>query len=59
MSPEHFIAMELFREVCKADVDFEKVEKIVSCDVALSYKLLRFVNYIASINHPCSATIRG
>ncbi len=48
MSPEHSIAMELFREVCKADVDFEKVEKIVSRDVALSYKLLRFVNTMSN-----------
>ena len=48
MSPEHSIAMELFREVCKADVDFEKIEKIVSRDVALSYKLLRFVNTMSN-----------
>ncbi len=44
LSPEHVIAMELFREVCKPDVDFEKVEAIVAKDVSLSYKLLRFVN---------------
>lgn len=44
LSPEQLIAMELFREVCQVNVDFEKVEKIVSKDVALSYKLLKFVN---------------
>ncbi|WP_391088579.1 EAL domain-containing protein [Vibrio sp. NH-UV-68] len=44
ISPEHIIAMELFQEVCKPEVDFLKVEQIVARDVALSYKLLRFVN---------------
>ncbi|RTZ13779.1 EAL domain-containing protein [Vibrio aquaticus] len=44
LSPEQLIAMELFHEVCKAEVDFAKVEAIVAKDVALSYKLLRFVN---------------
>lgn len=44
ISPEHVIAMELFQEVCKPNVDFKRVESIVAKDVALSYKLLRFVN---------------
>lgn len=44
ISPEHVIAMELFQEVCKPQVDFQRVENIVAKDVALSYKLLRFVN---------------
>ncbi|WGS61296.1 EAL and HDOD domain-containing protein [Vibrio lentus] len=44
ISPEQVIAMELFQEVCKANVDFKRVENIVAKDVALSYKLLRFVN---------------
>ncbi|MFM2588314.1 EAL and HDOD domain-containing protein [Vibrio sp. TBV020] len=44
LSPEQLIAMELFREVCQPEVDFLKVESIVAKDVALSYKLLRFVN---------------
>ncbi|UPR52088.1 HDOD domain-containing protein [Vibrio cyclitrophicus] len=44
ISPEQVIAMELFQEVCKPDVDFQRVESIVAKDVALSYKLLRFVN---------------
>jgi len=44
ISPEQVIAMELLSEVCKTNVDFEKVEAIVAKDVALSYKLLRFVN---------------
>lgn len=44
VSPEHLIAMELFQEVCKPEVNFLKVEQIVARDVALSYQLLRFVN---------------
>lgn len=44
VSPEQIIALELFREVCKPDVDFERIECVMSQDVALSYKLLRFVN---------------
>lgn len=56
VSPQHVIAMELFREVCKPSVDFEKVEKIVARDVALSYKLLRFVNTMSNrIETPISS----
>ncbi len=35
---------ELYQEVCKPVVDFEKVESIVSKDVAVSYQLIKFVN---------------
>ncbi|WP_165312585.1 EAL and HDOD domain-containing protein [Vibrio ziniensis] len=44
VSPKHVIAMQLFQEVCKENVDFNRVEQLVAKDVALSYKLLRFVN---------------
>lgn len=44
VSPKHMIAMQLFQEVCRPNVDFNKVESLVAKDVALSYKLLRFVN---------------
>ncbi len=47
ISPEQVIAMELFQEVCKDEVDFAKVEQIVARDVALSYKLLHFVNNLS------------
>ncbi|MDA0150323.1 EAL and HDOD domain-containing protein [Vibrio sp. LaRot3] len=47
ISPEHIIAMELFREVCQPEVDFHRIEGIVSRDVTLSYKLLRFVNTLS------------
>lgn len=44
VSPEHVLAMQLFQEVCRPDVNFERIEHIVAQDLALSYKLLRFVN---------------
>ncbi len=44
LGPEQVIAMELFREVCRPDVDFIKIERIIARDISLSYKLLRFVN---------------
>ncbi|RJX65285.1 HDOD domain-containing protein [Vibrio sinensis] len=47
ISPEQVIAMELFREVCCQDVNFERVEAIISKDVTLSYKLLKFVNTLS------------
>ncbi|MGL4829450.1 MAG: EAL and HDOD domain-containing protein [Vibrio sp.] len=44
ISPEHVIAMQLFNEVCQPEVDYVRVERLVAQDIALSYKLLRFVN---------------
>ena len=44
VSPEHAVALELFREVCQREPDFDRIEKIISQDVTLSYKLLKFVN---------------
>lgn len=47
ISSEQVIAMELFREVCRHDVDFERIEAIIAKDVTLSYKLLKFVNTLS------------
>ncbi|MGC9400854.1 EAL and HDOD domain-containing protein [Vibrio genomosp. F10] len=44
ISPDQVVAMQLFQEVCKQDVDFDKVERIIAQDAQLSYKLLKFVN---------------
>ncbi|ASI97886.1 EAL and HDOD domain-containing protein [Vibrio rotiferianus] len=44
VSPEQVLALKLFREVCVPDPDFDRIESIITQDVALSYKLLRFVN---------------
>jgi EAL and modified HD-GYP domain-containing signal transduction protein len=45
--PEYLTAMNLFSEVCQPEVDFDRVEEILSQDVTLSYKLLRFVNALS------------
>ncbi|NNN46022.1 MULTISPECIES: EAL and HDOD domain-containing protein [unclassified Vibrio] len=47
LSPEQLISMRLFQEVCRPSVDFERVEQIISQDLALSYKLLHFVNRLS------------
>ncbi|MCG9785559.1 EAL and HDOD domain-containing protein [Vibrio mediterranei] len=47
ISSEQLVAMELFQQVCAPEVDFDKVEQIVSKDVTLSYKLLQFVNTLS------------
>ncbi|MDN2482344.1 EAL and HDOD domain-containing protein [Vibrio agarivorans] len=44
VSPEYLIAMQLFQEICQHEVDFAKLESIVTQDVTLSFKLLKFVN---------------
>ncbi|MDP2573034.1 EAL domain-containing protein [Vibrio penaeicida] len=44
VKPEQMLALELFQEVCQADVDYDRVEMLVTQDVTLSYQLLRFVN---------------
>lgn len=39
--------LQLLQEISKADMDFDQVEEIIKRDVALSYKLLRFINSAA------------
>lgn len=34
VSPEHVIAMQLFREVCQPEVDYVRVERLVAQDIA-------------------------
>ncbi|PFG58763.1 EAL and modified HD-GYP domain-containing signal transduction protein [Vibrio sp. ES.051] len=44
VSPKQVLALQLFREVCLPEPDFARIEAIIIQDIALSYKLLRFVN---------------
>ncbi|MDG3086676.1 HDOD domain-containing protein [Vibrio hannami] len=44
VSPEQVLALELIKEVMQPEVDYKRVEQIISKDLSLSYKLLRFVN---------------
>ncbi|PWI33342.1 histidine kinase [Vibrio albus] len=48
VSPDQVIALQLFTEVCRPEVNFNRVERILEKDVALSYKLLRFVNTMST-----------
>ena len=37
-------ALRLLRESQSADLDFHRLEKVIKCDVSLTYKLFRYVN---------------
>jgi c-di-GMP-related signal transduction protein len=36
--------LQLLREASRTDVDFDRVEKVLQCNAALVYKLLRYIN---------------
>ncbi|MGF1713577.1 EAL and HDOD domain-containing protein [Photobacterium chitinilyticum] len=44
VEPEKLTTIRLLQEVCRDQVDFDRVEKIIVSDVSLSYLLLRYVN---------------
>ncbi len=44
VEPEKLTTIRLLQEVCRDQVDFNRVEKIIVSDVSLSYLLLRYVN---------------
>ncbi|GAB3529413.1 EAL and HDOD domain-containing protein [Photobacterium alginatilyticum] len=47
VEPEKLTTVRLLQEICREPVDFNRVEKIISSDVSLSYLLLRYVNAAA------------
>jgi EAL and modified HD-GYP domain-containing signal transduction protein len=47
VGPERIVAMQLLSEVCRDNVDFQRVEDLISTDVTLSYRLLSFVNSLS------------
>ncbi|MGF1724442.1 EAL and HDOD domain-containing protein [Photobacterium nomapromontoriensis] len=47
LKPERLSTLRLLQEVCREEVDFDQVEKIITADVPLSYLLLRYVNTAA------------
>ena len=47
LSTSSMVCLEAFREVCKPEIDFDRVAEIVKRDVSFTYKLLRFVNSAA------------
>ncbi|WP_318502243.1 EAL and HDOD domain-containing protein [Photobacterium leiognathi] len=48
LKPSSITTLRLFKEICVAEVDYDKVEEIIATDVTLSYKLLRHVNAMTS-----------
>lgn len=44
IKPERMVTLRLLQEVCRPQIDVDRVEQIVASDVSLSYLLLRFVN---------------
>lgn len=56
MEPDQVSALKLFAEICKSQVNFNKVEEIVEQDTAMSVKLLNFVNTISTrLKQPISS----
>lgn len=41
---EELLTMQLYQEVCREEVNFTRIEQLISQDVSLSYQLLKFVN---------------
>ena len=44
LKPERLSTLRLLQEVCREQVDFERVEQIIASDLSLSFLLLRYVN---------------
>ena len=44
VKPEELLTMQLYQEVCREEVNFTRIEQLISQDVSLSYQLLKFVN---------------
>jgi c-di-GMP-related signal transduction protein len=56
LSPSRIRHVELLGSLCRPDVDLAEVVSIVTCDPALSYRLLRACNSAASgLRHPVSS----
>ena len=50
--------LQLLREASRGDVDFDRVEKILQCNAALVYKLLRYINSAAFVWETKIKTVR-
>ncbi|GEK14425.1 diguanylate cyclase [Aliivibrio fischeri] len=56
VKPEELLTVQLFQEVCREEVDFTRIEQLISQDVSLSYQLLKFVNTAAvRLENPISS----
>ncbi|WP_375753507.1 EAL and HDOD domain-containing protein [Vibrio sp. HN007] len=55
IQPSFLTVVQLCKEVAADDINYEAVDRIVSQDVSLSYKLLRYVNSSANITSQISS----
>ncbi|PJC87674.1 histidine kinase [Vibrio sp. HA2012] len=55
IDPSFLATVRLCKAIAKDDVDYTEVEQIVSVDVSLSYKLLRYVNSSSAISSKISS----
>lgn len=46
VKPQEILTVQLFQEVCRDEVDFNRIGQLISQDVSLSYQLLKFVNTV-------------
>lgn len=55
IQPNRLSIMKLYKDISAPTVDFDAVEKHITRDVSLSYKLLRFVNACSIIDKPITS----
>ncbi|OED55309.1 EAL and HDOD domain-containing protein [Aliivibrio fischeri] len=55
IQPNQLAIIQLYQEISAPSVDFNTVEKYITQDVSLSYKLLRFVNSSSIIDKPITS----
>ncbi|WP_199609857.1 EAL and HDOD domain-containing protein [Flocculibacter collagenilyticus] len=58
ITPAKHALFDLIGETAKPELDLDKVTEIIQCDVALSYKLLRFINSAAFSNQQEIASLK-
>lgn len=54
LKPERLTTLRLLQEVCRDEVNFDRVEQLITGDVSLSYLLLRYVNTASQTMVPIS-----
>ncbi|PWI33929.1 histidine kinase [Vibrio albus] len=55
IDPSFLTVVQLCKAISKSEVDYDEVERIISVDVSLSYKLLRYVNSSSAISSKISS----
>jgi EAL and modified HD-GYP domain-containing signal transduction protein len=55
MAPAQVVVMQLLNVVNEPELDFNRIEQLLSQDVSLSLKLLRYVNHLKGQSNPISS----